>query len=233
MFKRQSVLALVLAASFLAGCAGPRVLGSTEIELTSATSLPEPADRGGLFRIGPADRISVQITGLPELSRSGIVVDGQGFVTLPLVGAVQLGGLTIEQASRLVDARLRASYVRNPVSAVNFEESNSSTVTVDGQVQRPGIYPVSPSTTLLRAVAAAQGAGEFARLEEVVVLRTVEGRRYIAAYNLGAIRNGIYPDPRLFPDDVVVVGDSPSRRLFRDIIQSAPLITTPIIALIR
>jgi polysaccharide biosynthesis/export protein len=48
-------------------------------------------------------------------------------------------------------------------------------------------------------------------------------------YDLGAIRRGAYADPEVFANDVVVVGDSPQRRLFRDLLQVIPLITTPLV----
>jgi polysaccharide export outer membrane protein len=54
-----------------------------------------------------------------------------------------------------------------------------------------------------------------------------------ALYNLGAIRRGAYPDPRIYADDVIVVGDSPARRRFRDLLQISPLIVAPLIALIN
>ena len=95
---------------------------------------------------------------------------------------------------------------------------------------KPGLYPVVGRMTLMRAVATAKGTTEFARLDDVVVFRTVGDRQMAALYNLGAIRRGAYPDPELYASDVVVVGDSPGRRLFRDILQAAPLITAPIIA---
>ena len=114
-----------------------------------------------------------------------------------------------------------------------MKESLNQFVTVDGQVTQPGNYPVVNQMTLMRAVAAARGAGEFAKLEDVVVFRTVGNQRMAALYNLGAIRRGYYPDPAIYPKDVVVVGDSPARRLFRDLISTAPLLTAPIILLTR
>jgi polysaccharide biosynthesis/export protein len=63
-----------------------------------------------------------------------------------------------------------------------------------------------------------------------VIFRTVGGRKMAAMYNLGAIERGAYEDPEVYANDVVVVGDSPSRRIFRDILQAAPLLTAPIIA---
>jgi polysaccharide export outer membrane protein len=109
----------------------------------------------------------------------------------------------------------------------------SQVVTVDGQVRQPGLYPVVGGMTLMRAVATAQGTSEFARLRDVVVFRTVGGQNMAALYNLDAIRRGLYPDPEIFANDVVIVGDSPARRIFRDVLQAAPLITTPIIALLQ
>jgi polysaccharide export outer membrane protein len=87
--------------------------------------------------------------------------------------------------------------------------------------------------TLMRAIATARGVTEFARMDDVVIFRTVGSRDMAALYNLGAIRRGSYPDPEIFAGDIVVVGDSPARRLFRDVLQASPLFLTPIIAVLQ
>jgi polysaccharide export outer membrane protein len=66
----------------------------------------------------------------------------------------------------------------------------------------------------------------------VVIFRTIEGQRYAGLYNLKAIRRGTYSDPAVFANDIVVVGDSKARRLFKDLIQVAPALLTPIIILL-
>jgi polysaccharide export outer membrane protein len=106
-------------------------------------------------------------------------------------------------------------------------------VTIDGQVVEPGLYPVTNQMTLLRAIASAKGLSEFAREEEVVILRTVEGRKMAGLYSIAAIRRGAYDDPPIYANDIVVVGDSPQRRLFRDIISVAPLLVAPLIAVLQ
>ena len=83
----------------------------------------------------------------------------------------------------------------------------------------------------MRAVATAGGAAEFAKLDDVVIFRNVDGQQLAGLYNLKAIRRGNYSDPEVFANDVIVVGDSQARRLFRDLIQASPLITTPLIVL--
>jgi polysaccharide biosynthesis/export protein len=81
----------------------------------------------------------------------------------------------------------------------------------------------------MRAVAVAKGTAEFAKLDDVVIFRTVNGQKMAALYNLKAIRRGVYNDPEVFANDVVVVGDSQARRLFKDALQIAPTLLTPLV----
>jgi polysaccharide export outer membrane protein len=66
-------------------------------------------------------------------------------------------------------------------------------------------------------------------MDDVVVFRTVEGKPLAALYNLGAIRRGLYPDPKIFANDVIIVGDSNARRMFQKFLQVVPLLSTPLI----
>jgi polysaccharide export outer membrane protein len=152
---------------------------------------------------------------------------------VPIAGTVDVGGLTPAQAEDRIEQRLRAAFVRAPQVSLNVEESLSRYVTVDGEVTQPGNYPLVNNMTLMRSVAAARGAGEFARLEQVVLFRTVNGQRMAALYDLGAIRNGAYADPRVYAQDVIVVGNSPARRIFQDLIQASTLLTGPLIAILN
>ena len=81
-------------------------------------------------------------------------------------------------------------------------------MTVDGQVNKPGLYPVIGKMSLMRAIATAEGTSEFARLQEVIIFRTVDGQRMAGVYNLGAIRAGAYDDPGVFADDVHATGSA-------------------------
>ena len=64
-----------------------------------------------------------------------------------------------------------------------------------------------------------------------MIFREVSGQQYAGLYNLEAIRRGNYKDPEVFANDVVVVGDSKARRRFRDLIQVAPLLASPLVIL--
>ena len=179
------------------------------------------------------DKLIIDVFGFENLDNRRFQVNASGGLSVPIAGPVDVGGLTPAQAEDRIEERLRAAYVRAPQVSVNVEESLSRYVTVDGEVDQPGNYPLVNNMTLMRSVAAARGAGEFARLEQVVLFRTVNGQRMAALYDLSAIRSGAYADPRVYAQDVIVVGNSPARRIFQDLIQASTLLTGPLIAILN
>jgi polysaccharide export outer membrane protein len=229
---------MFVAFAMLASCASaPALRSGPHITLVEGNVLPPPdgAETGTNsrpYRIGPFDKLGVSVFGVPELSQT-VQVDASGRISLPLVGAIDASGKTPDELAGEIAAALGGRFVRNPQVSVNLEETVSQVVTIDGQVREPGLYPVVGRMTLMRAVATAKGTTEFARLQDVVVFRTVGQRDMVALYNLQAIRRGLYPDPEVFANDVVVVGDSPARRLFQTVLQAAPLLVTPLVALLQ
>lgn len=235
----HKLISIALVISMLASCAGSQVLGGAEsVKVISGTDLPQPA-RADLiaqdrpYLIGPFDKLTIDVFGIEELSKKEVQTDASGRISFPLAGVVEAAGRTPAEIEEVLEQRLRTGFVRDPQVTVNLKETVSQVITVDGQVREPGLYPVIGRMTLIRAVATAKGTDEFAKLDDVVVFRTVNGQQYAALYNLKAIRRGGYPDPEVFANDVVVVGDSASRRLFKNALQIAPLLTTPIILLLQ
>jgi len=188
------------------------------------------ADRPAL--IGPLDTIQVDVFNVPDLSRE-MQVDASGRIAMPLAGTIDARGKTAAELASAIEASLRGRYVRNPEVTINIKSSVSQVVTIDGQVVEPGLYPVTNQMTLMRAVASAKGLAEYARQDDVVILRTVAGRKMAGLYNIDAIRRGAYEDPPVYANDVIVVGDSPQRRLFRDFVSVTPLLAAPLIALVQ
>lgn len=230
---------MVLSALVLSGCGGRLPLRSTEMltVVEGSASLPTPerrdltaSDRPSF--IGPLDTVEVDVFAVPELSRE-LQVDASGRISMPLVGTLDARGKTAGELAAAIAAALRERYVRDPEVTVNIKNSVSQVVTMEGQVVEPGLYPVTNQMTLLRAVASAKGLTEFARIDDVVILRTVGGQRFAALYNMEAIRRGLYNDPAIYANDIVVVGDSPARRRFRDLVSVAPLLASPIVAILQ
>lgn len=235
-FLTRTIGVAVVALS-LAGCGKSTPLETTEaVAVVRPGELPAPQglallDSDG-YRIGPFDRIVLDVFGFPDLMRREIQVDASGRFSVPIAGEIQALGLTPAEAAAQVSDRLRAGHVRDPKVSVNLDETTSRFVTVDGQVTQPGNYPAVTDMTLTRAIAAAKGANEFAKLDDVVIFRTVGDQRMAALYNLRAIRRGVYADPKVYPFDTIVVGDSPGRRIFRDFLAAAPLLVSPLVAIL-
>ncbi|MXO75491.1 polysaccharide export protein [Altererythrobacter aerius] len=238
MSKWLMMLAGAAAVLALPGCATspkPFAMAPGVQQLSGEMPAPTALDYASPVRdfyIGPGDKLKIDVFGVPEMTREA-QVDGAGQLSFPLVGTVTAAGRTPAQVSADIEQRLRANYVKNPQVTVNVEESYNQTLTVDGQVVKPGMYPLVGRLTLQRAVALAGGTAEFAKLKDVIVRREVGDQTYIGIYNLDAIRRGNYIDPEVYPSDVIVVGDSKERRLFRDVLQIVPLLTTPLILLLQ
>ncbi len=231
----KRVFVCIAVALTLVGCAGGKVRltggGATPVPELPAPSATPAVISARPYKIGPFDRLTYNVYGIEEL-QGEVQADSAGNISIPLLGPVAAAGKTPAELADLITVGLRGRYVRNPQVAVNVKEAVSHVLTVDGQVREPGLYPVLGDMTLIRAVASAKGLSEYASQEDVVVFRTVDGQRYAALYNLKAIRQGAYHDPELYPDDVIVVGESSARRLFRDLLQAAPAVLTPITILL-
>lgn len=236
------LLAVLIAASALSACASRAPVGAlpgasgptSSVRVVQSGALPTPtvSDFTGdvlPYRIGAYDILDIGVFGIEGLERREVRVDGAGRVSFPIVGTIEALGLTPgELEGRLTD-RLRTAYVRDPRVSVNLKEQISQTFTVSGQVREPGNFPLIGKMTLIRAVARAKGLDQFAKTNEVIVFRQVSGQRMAGIYDLRGIERGNYDDPAIFPNDVIVVGDSPQRRLIRDLVGVVPTLLAPLI----
>jgi len=219
----------------LAACASGPVGMDPELQVVQGNVLPEPSRddlviRSQPYTVGPYDKLTIDVFGVESL-KTEVQTDASGGFSFPLVGRVEASGHTPAEIEQDIEQRL-VRYVREPQVSVNLTDIQSQVVTVEGEVKEPGLYPVIGNMSLLRAVARAGGVGDLADLNQVVVFREVSGQRYAALYDLRAIRRGNYADPEIYANDVVVVGDSSARRLFRDLLAVAPVLTSPLVILL-
>lgn len=236
MNNRVFSCGVLIAALAVSACSSERFAGRPDLTVFDGKPLPEPVREDLViparpYVIGSSDQLTIDVFGIDELSKN-VTVDLTGQIALPLVGSLKVAGMTADELTAELVTRFRAAHVRDPQVTVNIVTAASQVVTIDGAVTTPGIYPLVGRMSLMRAIARASGTSEFARENYVVVFRNVEGKRYAALYDLRAIRQGMYEDPEIFSNDIVYVGDSQARRIFRDLVTAAPLITTPLIYLI-
>lgn len=175
------------------------------------------------YAVRPLDVLTIRVFGEPEISSDAVRVDEVGQIQVPLIGAIQVAGHNATQISEQIKNRLAASYLRDPQVAVSVKEAAPSFVSVEGEVKKPGVYEINKGSTLLSAIARAESPTATARLDEIVIFRTVGEQRMVARFNLKDIRTGVSPDPAILDGDVVMVGYSTMRGLWQDILRAAPL----------
>lgn len=175
--------------------------------------LPPPLNTqdGSEILISPDDVLAVDVFGVDELDRT-VQVDAAGRISLPLIGTVTAQGKSIRLLEQEIEGRYGAQYLQSPDVAIFLKESARQRVTVDGEVAKAGLYPVSSNTTLMDSIAQAGGMRDIADASKVYVYRNVgDGRKLVANYNLAQIRSGKANNPRVFGGDVIIVFTSQSK----------------------
>jgi polysaccharide export outer membrane protein len=189
--------------------------------IPAATAEPQAFED---YRIGPLDTLDVTVFQEPDLSVKAIPVDAAGLIALPLVGSVDANGKTASELSAELAKKFSEKYLRNPQVTVTVASSVSQKVSIQGEVTQPGVYPVKGPTTLLEVLSMAKGETEAARLNEVVVFRTLNGQRMGAVFDVASIRRGQAADPLIQGNDMVVVGYSSARRFWINILRASPIL---------
>ncbi len=168
------------------------------------------------YRIGPEDLLEIQVFGVDQLTRT-VRVNARGTISLPLVGNLELGGLTAQQAEALIVARLAESFLQDPQVSLFIKEYTSQRVTIEGAVNKPGVYPLRGPTTLLQSLAVAGGQASLSDMTEVMLFRgDTAGKRETLVYDVDRIRSGELADPPVVNDDLIVVKRSKARTIFKD-----------------
>ena len=120
--------------------------------------------------LGPGDLLELKVFEAPELTTQ-VRVSSRGFVTLPLLGDVEVEGLTARQLEIRVEDLYRAKYIRDPHVSLFIEEHLSQKIALVGQVKTPGTYELPARMKLLDVLALAGGltdkAGSTARVRRV------------------------------------------------------------------
>ena len=129
----------------------------------------------GDYRIGPQDLLDINIFEAPELNRT-VRVSENGEVSLPLLGGIHVVRLTARELENTLTAKLR-EFLKDPHVSVMVTAIESHPVSVIGEVNKPGVFQVRGSKTLLEMLSMAQGLAPDAG-DEVLVMRN-------AGYNRG------------------------------------------------
>ncbi len=218
-------LLTVLFALALSSCGGGERMDISQMTAAHPADLdavPSTVTPQTEYRIGVGDKLNVRVFQVADLSFDDLVIDTSGNIQMPLIGAVRGAGRTAAELSDDIAGRLAAQYLRDPQVTVTVTEAASQKITVDGAVTKPGVYEMRGSTSLLQAIAMAEGPTRVADLTKVAVFRSIDGRRSVALFDLAAIRQGRSQDPQVLGDDVIVVDTSRLNSALREVVGALP-----------
>lgn len=211
MFRR-SRLCFLTALGTLAGCApGPRPAAPPRDEQALIqAALDHIQSKKADYKIGATDLLEFSVFQQPDLERK-LRVSQNGSVTLPLIGAVRVGGLSTTEAEELIAGKLK-EYVINPQVTIFIREYANHRVYVLGEVAKPGSIdlPAEAKLTVLEAVTLAGGFTPVAAADRTKVMRVIDGKSQTLTIEVSAItrRGEKQRDIPLEANDVVYVPQS-------------------------
>lgn len=157
--------------------------------------------------IGRMDNVEIRVFREDELTTRG-QLSGDGTISMPLIGAVRIEGLTTDQAAAEITRKLADGYLVKPEVSVSIEARIRKTITVLGQAQRPGVFelPAHRQLTLVEAIGMAGGVTRIANSKKISLKR--RGGDGVEIVNLSDITTGKGNDIPLRDGDVVTIPES-------------------------
>lgn len=158
----------------------------------------------GDYLVGMGDQLEVQVWQEPDLSRA-VTVRLDGFVTIPLIGDIKAAGVTPAAIAENIRLKL-ATYINDPSVTVILAAGLSRQYYLVGQVASPGEYPITKSITVLQAIARGGGFQEWAKRDEVKVVRRAGKAEKVIEFDYDAIVKGkVGQNFVVEPGDTIIV----------------------------
>lgn len=190
--------------AFALGVASLPLWGACTQQKSVTPRLPEVTENTTL---GPGDVFRMEIVGETELP-SEFQVAADGTVSFPYIHDLEVRGLEPQEVARRVrQALIDQKVLTDPSVVVSVIEYRSKTVTVLGQVQKPGSFPLSPGMTLLQAVSMAGGFTSIAQKTRVNLSRSSQGKAETVVIDVEAIYTGSEQDIVLQSGDRIYVNE--------------------------
>jgi len=125
------------------------------------------------YLIGPDDALKITIYREEDMDRE-VRVSSDGYISFPLLGKVKVEGLTVPELENSLSEGLKR-YLKNPQVTVFIQEY--STITVSGQVEKPGSYSLRGEVSVIEAISLAGGFTKIAAKNGVKVMRLDNGKK--------------------------------------------------------
>ena len=157
------------------------------------------------YLIGTDDVLSIVFWKDKDMSADA-QVRPDGKIALPLINEITAAGLTPEQLREKLTEESK-KYMEDANITVVVRQINSRKVFITGEVNKPGPYPLTASTSVMQLIAMAGGLREYANSKKIVIMRTEKGRPTSLSFNYRDVTSGknLQQNVELKPGDTVVV----------------------------
>lgn len=176
------------------------------VTLVSPSTWAEESGKSD-YRLGPGDAMRISVFQNPDLTLESRVSD-TGSITYPLIGTVELGGLTVGAAEQKIATLLKeGGFVIDPQVSINLLVVRGNQISVLGQVNRPGRYPLELANTKLSDILALAGGVTPGGADTVVLVGTRNGAPVRQVIDIPAmfLDNKLDSDLPVFNGDVIYV----------------------------
>jgi polysaccharide biosynthesis/export protein len=131
---------------------------------------PQALAEANEYLVSVGDMLNIRVLGHEDMSTK-VRVRSDGRVAIPIIGEIGAAGKRPSALRSEIEARLK-DFLVMPSVTVNIDESLPLKITLLGEVARPGVFPVEPSTSLAEALALGGGVTEFASRDRIFVVRS-------------------------------------------------------------
>ena len=187
----------------LVGMSAPLSRAQVVVKDTQAATVRDQS----AIAIGPGDLLDLSVFDVPELVLK-VRVDVNGCVSIAFLGDLKLAGMTVGNAQRLIARELVArQLVKDPQVSIFIEEFATQGITVYGEVNAPGIYPLMGPHHLYDVISAAGGLTlKSGRTVTVLHAGQSDHPEVVALANINATENPLeHANVPIYPGDTVVV----------------------------
>lgn len=157
--------------------------------------------RAAEYRLGPGDAIRVQVFQNPDLTIDARVSESGG-IRYPLIGAVNVGGLTLAEAEqRIAEGLQRGRFLNDPQVNIQLVQVRGSQVAVLGQVARPGRFALDTANVRASELLAAAGGTTALGDDRLIITGTREGQPFRRVIDIPSLFTGASEQ-----DDILLQG---------------------------
>ncbi|MFZ4541723.1 MAG: polysaccharide biosynthesis/export family protein [Rickettsiales bacterium] len=217
MFTPLRSFTLLLACVAIAGCASQKNNTTTKPASVTETVAASPARNAttaindAAYSLRAGDTLRISVWKEEQLDREVLILP-DGTVDFPLIGSFMAAGNTPSQVKDAITQKLQP-FVPSAAVTVIVKQTGGNSVSIIGQVTRPGDIVMARRMTVMQALSQAGGLTPYADDDDIVILRKINGKEMSIPFDYSDVAEGRHLDANIIlkPGDVVVV---PTASLF-------------------